>query len=137
MELGLKALWLDMQSVFQEIAESPVIKSFKRSSRAKLLGYQEKISAGQLVADLLNQKRDGEKEKILQPLKEIADDLKENKIFGDDMILNAAFLVKKGKEKEFDKQVNMLGRQYGKTVKFIYVGPLSPFNFIKLELSLK
>lgn len=132
-ELSLKVLWPDMNLVFQEIAKSsPMIQNLKKS---KNTSYQQKISAGELVGKLLKEKREEEKEKILRPLERIADDLKENKIFGEDMILNAAFLVEKSKEKEFDKQVNALGQQYGKTVKFIYVGPLPPFNFLKFHLT--
>lgn len=132
-ELSLKVLWPDMNLVFQEIAKnSQTIQHLKRS---KNINYKEKIAAGELVAKLLEERKETEKEKILSPLKKIADDLKENKIFGEDMILNAAFLVEKSKEKEFDKQVNMLGQQYGKTVKFIYVGPLPPFNFVEFHLT--
>lgn len=131
-ELSLKAFWLDMNSVFQEIAESSqTIQGLKKS---KNLGYQNKISAGELVGRLLNEKREREKEEILKPLKEIADDLEENKLLGENMILNAAFLVRRDKEKDFDKKVNELGENFGKRIKFMYVGPLPPFNFIKLSM---
>lgn len=133
-ELGLKAIWTDMRPVFREIAESSAIKSFKRSGRAKLLGYQDKISAGKLVSELLDRKRESEKENILEPIKKIADDVKENRIFGEDMILNAAFLIGKNKEKEFDKAVKALGKKFDQRIKFIYVGPLPPFNFVKFSL---
>lgn len=132
-ELGLKALWVNMPSIFQEIAEnSPMIQNLKKSKNAS---YQQKISAGELVGKLLEEKREEEKEKILKPLKRIADDVKENKILGGDMILNAAFLVKKTKEKDFDKQINILGKNFDQRIKFKYVGPLSPFNFIELHFT--
>lgn len=131
-ELNLKALWADMGSIFQEIAENS--QTIQRLKQSKDINYKEKIAAGELVIKILGERREAEKERILSPLRKIADDLKENKILGDDMILNAAFLVKKEKEKEFDKQVNALGQQYGKTAKFIYVGPLPPFNFSEFHL---
>jgi len=131
-ELGLKALWLDMNSVFQEIAESSQI--IGRLKKSKNLGYQNRISAGELVGKLLEEKRELEKEEILKPLEKIADDLKENKLLGENMILNTAFLVGRSREKDFDKKVNELGEKLGKRIKFMYVGPLPPFNFIKLSL---
>lgn len=132
-ELGLKALWTNMPAVFQEIAKSsPMIQNLKKS---KNTSYQQKISAGELVGHLLEEKREEEKEKILKPLEKIADDVKENKVLGGDMIVNVAFLVQKTKEKEFDKQVNSLGEKFGQRVKFAYVGPLPPFNFVELHLT--
>ena len=132
-ELGLKALWADMPAVFQEIAKSsPMIQNLRKS---KNTSYQQKISAGELVGKLLEEKREEEKEKILKPLEKIADDVKENKVLGGDMIVNAAFLVKKIKEKEFDKQVNSLGEKFGRRIKLAYVGPLPPFNFVELHLT--
>jgi hypothetical protein len=48
------------------------------------------------------------------------------------MFLNAAFLVDKGREKEFDNRVDELERSYGDRVKFKYVGPVPPFNFVNI-----
>lgn len=131
-ELGLKALWIDTKSIFREIAEScPTIRNLKKS---KNTSYQQRIAAGELVEKLFEEKRETEKKQILEPLIKIAEDLKENKILGEDMILNAAFLVKKTNEKEFDKKVNDLGEKFDRRIKFIYVGPLPPFNFVGLHL---
>ncbi|MDP2934435.1 MAG: GvpL/GvpF family gas vesicle protein [bacterium] len=131
-ELSLKVLWLDMNSVFQEIAESS--QTIQKLKKSKNLGYQNRILAGELVNKLLDEKREKEKEEILKPLKKIADDFKENKLLGDSMILNVAFLVKKTKEKEFDKKVNNVGGKFDGRIKFLYVGPMPPFNFVELHL---
>lgn len=129
-EFGLKAFWLDMGSVFQEIGKnSGFIQDLKKQ---KNIGYQDKISAGEIIAKLINQKKEAEKEKMLKFLKEMSDDFKSNAVLGDAMIFNAVFLVEKKNEKKFDKAVNELGEKYGQKVKFIYSGPFSPFNFVKL-----
>lgn len=131
-ELGLKAFWIDMESIFQEIVKnSPEIRRLKKS---KHISYQDKIAAGELVAKHLDQKREAEKERILTPLLEIANDMKENKNLGDDMILDAAFLVRKTREREFDAAVNSIGNSYGQKIKLKYVGPLPAYNFIKLRI---
>lgn len=133
-ELGLKALWIDTKSIFREIAEnSPTIQNLKKS---KNTSYQQKIAAGELVGKLFEEKRETEKKQILEHLIRIAEDLKENKILGEDMILNAAFLVKKTNEKEFDKKMNDLGEKFDGRIKFMYVGPLPPFNFVELRLKM-
>ncbi len=50
------------------------------------------------------------------------------------MILSSAFLVPKKNEKEFDKRVEQLKKAHDKRIKFIYIGPIPPFNFIELHL---
>lgn len=131
-ELGLKAFWPDMRFVFQEIAKNS--QTIQRLRKSKKLTFQEKILAGELTAKLLEKQREIEKEKIMEPLRNMAENFKEDKLWGDDMILNTAFLIKKNKEKEFDKAINTLAKQCAPGIKFIYVGPLPPFNFIKLSL---
>lgn len=134
-ELGLKALWIDTKSIFREIAEnSPTIRNLKKS---KNTSYQQRIAAGELVGKILGEKREEEKDKILEPLIKIAVDYKENEMLGEDMVLNAAFLVKKTKEKEFDKVVQAIGKKFDGRIKFMYVGPMPPFNFVELRLSTK
>jgi hypothetical protein len=54
-----------------------------------------------------------------------------NKPIGDEMILNATFLVEKNKEKAFDEMVNRVEEDYGDKVMLKYViSP--PYNFVGL-----
>ncbi len=133
-EIGLKVSWSNMSYIFQEIASNS--QELKALKTAKDIGYQDKIAAGQLVANLLEEKRAQEKEKILGPLKKIAEDFKEEKILTEDMIFNGIFLVSKNKEKKFDREINGLAEKYGSGIKFKYIGPLPLFNFININLSL-
>ena len=50
------------------------------------------------------------------------------------MFVNAAFLVDKGREKEFDNIMDELGDKYKDRTKFLYVGPLPPFNFVNIVI---
>ena len=50
------------------------------------------------------------------------------------MIVNAAFLVEKSEEAEFDQRVNELGAKYTNKIKFKYVGTVPPFNFVNLVI---
>jgi len=43
--------------------------------------------------------------------------------------MNAAFLVTKGREKEFDNIMDDLSDEYNNRIKFKYTGPLPVFNF--------
>ena len=67
-------------------------------------------------------------------LRRTAFDHKLNKTIGDEMFINAAFLVSKGREKEFDNIMDDLSDQYQDKMKFMYAGPLPVFNFVNIVI---
>jgi hypothetical protein len=60
-----------------------------------------------------------------------------NKLIGDNMILNAAFLVERTREEEFDAAVKALSRRYVQLLSFKYTGPWPPYNFVNIKLKLE
>ncbi len=138
-ELGLKAFWNDMRVVFREIVEeNRAIKILKEKTASKnpLYTYGTRAVVGEKVKDALEQKKTKEEKDILSVLKEAYVDMCNNKIFGDNMITNAAFLVDKSKVEEFDGSVNKLAAAYDGRIKFKYVGPVPPCNFVELVIML-
>lgn len=138
-ELNLKAVWLDMSNVFQEIVKENKKIQIAKKEVARISGIGRTnfaIEIGKIVAGALEEKKEREAGEILKPLKKIAEDFKENKVQLDQIIFNTAFLVSKEKEKEFDKEVSILGKRYSGRIKFLYVGRLPPFNFLELRLSI-
>ena len=139
-ELGLRAIWKDMPSIFQEIVnENPEIQRARREAQKN--PFQMKVaSVGELVQKAIDAKREEEAQRILSPLKKLAVDFKEREllrskdVMKDSMILSSAFLVSKENEKEFDKGVEAFIKEYDKRIKFIYVGPIPLFNFVELHL---
>ena len=53
------------------------------------------------------------------------------------MILNAAFLVDRRAEKQFDERVKAISRQYEDLLTFKYTGPWPPYNFVNIKLKLE
>jgi len=138
-ELGVKVLWTNMKVIFGEIVEeNPEIRRL-RNHIAKRRGSQardRKIQLGEMVRSALENKKIRERKTILGALKKLSVDHRINRVFGDQMVLNAAFLVEAArKEKDFDAAVNQLStRDQGRT-KFKYVGPTPPCNFVELTIS--
>ncbi len=60
-----------------------------------------------------------------------------NKVIGDRMIMNAAFLVNRADEKAFDDAVKDLSRRYEDLLTFKYTGPWPPYNFVNIKLKLE
>ncbi|MEK6790200.1 MAG: GvpL/GvpF family gas vesicle protein [Deltaproteobacteria bacterium] len=134
-ELGLKAIWKDMGAVFKNIAEQrDEIKRFKEriKSGPKNKAYHDRITLGKMVEAALKEKKEAEAEFILSSLRDISFDIRENKTHGDNMILNAAFLVDRVNTKEFDDRVEELNGKRSRDMTLKYVGPVPPFNFVNI-----
>ncbi|MDP2648072.1 MAG: GvpL/GvpF family gas vesicle protein [Candidatus Yanofskybacteria bacterium] len=131
-EVGLKAFWPDMKVIFQEIADkSPELQRFKKRQQ---LTFSQKIAAGELVGKLLEKRKEDEAQDIIKAVGNLAEDAKEQQLFGENMILNAAFLIKKGREDEFSRRVAMLAYNFPNT-KLNCFGPFPLYNFVGLKIS--
>jgi len=133
-ELGLKAMFKE-DVIYKDILERyEDIKKLKRAAASKPLTYAQRVEIGKRVETVLQKEREIYKEDIVNTLSPLAVEGKTNKVFGDMMILNAAFLVGEEKETEFDQKVNEIVEKHGDKIKFKYVGTLPPFNFVSLVI---
>lgn len=136
-ELGVKGLWKDMEVIFKEILkENKEIKELKNKieNEKPKKNTPAKIEVGKEVFEALQKKKEEESEGIITALRRTVIDCKINKTIGDDMFINAAFLVDKGREKEFDNIMDDLSQEYEKRAKFMYAGPLPVFNFVNITI---
>lgn len=139
-ELGLKAVWINMDLIFQEIiAENKEIQKLKQkiSSKGFNQSYKERIKLGTLVKNTLDEKRHAEEKGIIRAFNELYCELRLNKTFGDKMITNTSFLVEKNRVKDFDKKMKKFASVNKERMRFTYVGPVPPCNFVELFIELK
>lgn len=136
-ELGLKAFWGHMDRIFQEIVdENEGIKRLKAeiAERPVRQTHAQRIAVGEMVQAALVAKKEREGEDLLSGLKRLSVEYRLNRTIGDKMLLNAAFLVDRNREKEFDDLVQRLDLRCRARIKFAYVGPVPPYNFVHLAL---
>ncbi len=100
-ELGLKAIWRDMPPVFHEIVTQNKEIGRLRDRLLKRRGgvQRDQVRLGEMVKKALENWKEQQEKAILQPLDGLWVEQKRNSCFGDQMIANAAFLVKKEKER--------------------------------------
>jgi hypothetical protein len=138
-EMGLKARWTDMKTVFDQIAqEDPDVKEGKSrvADQMEDLESDARIAVGKAVKAALDRRKDLEGEKVLSKFKRVALDTRKSETAGDDMFLNAVFLIDRTREKQFDFLVEDLVDSYKETVNLKVVGPAPPFNFVNIEMKL-
>lgn len=138
-ELGLKVLWKQeevaarIEEEVEEIArlreqveeDSEGSTYFARVQLGRLLEQELEARANELVSD------------IYDTLAPVAVASRSNKPIGDQMIMNAAFLVERDEEEEFDDAVRALAEKYREMVSFTYTGPWPPYNFVNVKLRLE
>jgi len=139
-ELGLKAFWRDEKTIFEEVVtENTDIRRLRNSLAGKSpeATHFDRIRLGEMVKEALNRKRAREATRILQPLRRVAHSVRENEALGDRMVVNAAFLVNKSKEPEFDQVVSKLDEQLSERLVLKYIGLAPPYNFVNIVVDWK
>jgi len=136
-ELGVKGIWKNMDIIFKEIVEeNREIQKLKQKIQndSSKNNVQVKMEVSRLVQEALAKKKEKEAERFIDILRRISFDCKLNKTIADEMFMNAAFLVDRGREKEFDNIMDDLGDEYQNRIKFMYAGPLPVFNFVNITI---
>jgi len=137
-ELGLKALWRDEKAIYEEIVnENRELRKLRDSVEGKSpqATHFDRLRLGEMVKKSLDQKRDKEAKMLLARLRPVTDRVRENKIIMDRMVLNAALLVSKDRERECDEVVKRLDEEAGERMVFKYTGPDPPFNFCEIVVN--
>jgi gas vesicle protein GvpL/GvpF len=138
-EFGLKVLW-DREKVIARLEEhDEEIRRLKNeiTSNAQSSTYFARMQLGRLVETGLESAANGYVMDIHESLKPVAVASRSNKPIGDRMITNAAYLVERSRELEFDEAVKALSRKYEDMLSFKYTGPWPPYNFVNIKLRLE
>lgn len=137
-ELGLKVLWWDEKAILEEVlAQNESLRKLRDSLKGMppQASHYDRIHLGEMVKEALDRKRASEAATILAPLRQLARNTVENKIIVDRMIVNAAFLVDRHLEAEFDQAVRKLDENLGHRVAFKYIGAVPPYNFVNITVN--
>jgi hypothetical protein len=138
-EFGLKVLW-DREKVISRLEQSDEeIRRLKEeiTVNAQSSTYFARMQLGRLVESALEGTANAYVMDIHESLKPVAVASRSNKPIGDRMIMNAAYLVERAREQEFDEAVKGLSRKYEDVLSFKYTGPWPPYNFVNIKLRLE
>lgn len=135
-ELGVKGFWRDMSVIYDGLLRENLALKRRKEALANRGGKDSRgrIELGRLVKESLEGKKQAQAESVVARLRGSSYDYRLNPTLGDEMFLNAAFLVGRGREKEFDNVMDDLSEACGQAVRFLYSGPLPVFNFIDIVI---
>jgi hypothetical protein len=135
-EIDVVAIWSDFNSMLKEVGEEKEIKEFKEKllSNPKGITVDDQMKVGFMVKKALAMKSEEYAVRIRYALNTVSRDSKMHERMDDKMVINAAFLIDKGKQKDFEKIVERLNIEFGEKLNFRCVGPLPPYSFYTLEI---
>ncbi len=99
--------------------------------------YFARMQLGRLVEQALADRSDSFVREIYDHLRDAAIASRSNKVIGDKMIMNAAFLVARDQAEHFDSKVHDIGKKFEGKLSFRYTGPWPPYNFVTIRLQLE
>lgn len=138
-ELGVRAIWTNMEQIFGEIGEeNKDIKQLKEKVAKETSLFKRRegmMKVGEMVKEALEEKKEKEAQELLAVLKPLSVDARVNKVYGDRNILSAAFLVKKAKEEEFGQKIKELAEELNGRTRLRYFGPVPPYNFVEVIIT--
>lgn len=136
-EFGLKVLW-DRDVILKAIEneDEDVRRLKKEISSQKGTTYFARMQYGRMIDAALQVRSERYVADIFDQLRDVSVASRANKLIGDKMIMNAAFLVSRDRENAFDARVKKIGAKYDKLT-FKYTGPWPPYNFVNIRLKLE
>jgi hypothetical protein len=138
-EFGLKVTW-DRDKVIEKLKrEDEEIRQFIQELARKHLQstYFARMQLGRMIDRALVERGAEIVREIYDSLRPVCVASRDNKPIGEKMIMNAAFLLERRKEAEFDRTVNRISDRFKNILAFRYSGPWPPYNFVNIRLKLE
>lgn len=137
LEFGLKVLW-DRDLIVKELeTENEDIRRLKNEiTSQKGSTYFARMQYGRLIDAALQSRSERYVHDIFEALRPVSVASRANRPIGDRMIMNAAFLVQRDREADFDAIVKQIGARQNQLT-FKYTGPWPPYNFVNIRLKLE
>lgn len=138
MEFGVRARWSNMDAIYTEVVEEhkdiKTLKEALQKEKDQQKKYAGAIKVGELVQKALEEKKKREATELLEALKPLSIEWKENQLYGDMNIANDVFLTPREEESTFDEKVHNLGEEYGDRKQLKYTSSLIPYNFVEIVI---
>ena len=137
LEFGLKVLW-ERDMIIREIEQDDedIHRLKQEISQQKGSTYFARMQYGRAIDAALQARSERYVSEILHHLRDVSVASRINKPIGDRMIMNAAFLISRDQETDFDSRVKAIAANHDKLT-FKYTGPWPPYNFVNIRLKLE
>lgn len=136
-EMGLKLMW-DVDNIFDFFVGTD---RELRNRRDRVFGksrptLEDKLELGAFFDKRLKLERERLGSQIIDALRPVTSEVRVNSVSDEKMVLNAAFLIERTREKEFEEALYRAAGLFDSNYAVDYNGPWPPYNFVRLTLKL-
>jgi len=103
------------------------------TGRLERYTQQERLRLEQVVKESMAQRRSSYLERMIGFLRPVSIDVQPNVLGSEEMAMNVAFLVERGKLEVFDNRLRQLNDLLSNQIDFRIIGPLPPYSFATVE----
>jgi Gas vesicle synthesis protein GvpL/GvpF len=134
-EMGVKLVW-DVDNIFDFLVGAD---RELRSRRDRVFGksrptMEDKLELGAFFDKLHKRERERLSNQIVEALRPVAGEFRVNPPADEKVVLNAAFLIERAREKEFEEALYRAANLFDSNFALDYNGPWPPYNFVRLTL---
>lgn len=136
-EFGVKVLW-DRDEVMAALEREDEDIGRLKTEIASQKGstYFARMQYGRMMEGALQQRSERYVTDLLRALHDVSVASRVNRVIGEKVIMNAAFLVQRDREPAFDQRVREIAARL-EALTFRYTGPWPPYNFVNIRLKLE
>jgi len=136
-QVELVVSW-SIDDILREVAAEDAVVRLKGRIAAQTGGAtgDQRLAIGKLVKELIDGRRESYRSRIVTAVRSVAADLVENALMDDRMVANLALLLAKDASDALDQRLAELDEEFGKRLNFRCIGPLPPYSFATVEVSL-
>ena len=128
----------NIDDIVREFAADDVVVRLKAQIAAQPGGASNDqcIAIGKVVKEFVDRRREYCRNRIVTTVRSFAADVVENALMDERMIANLALLLAKDAGDALDKRLAELDKEFGERLHFRCIGPLPPYSFATVEVSL-
>jgi hypothetical protein len=136
-QVELVVSW-NIDDIVREAAADDAIVRFKALIAAQPGGvsHDQRLAIGKMMKEFIDRRREGCRLRIVTAVRGVAADMVENALMDDRMIVNLALLMASSADEGLDRRLAELDKEFGERMYFRCVGPLPPYSFATVEVSL-
>jgi hypothetical protein len=134
-EMTVSAMYREEVLLTEVVTQDATIRALRERVRTRPAAatHFERIRLGELVAQAVEARRSADAAAILDALRPLADAYVPGDPLHEQMVVNAAFLVRRDRLAAFDAGVEQVSAERAERMHFKLTGPLPPFSFVTAE----
>jgi hypothetical protein len=131
-QLTLKAYYHEQQVLREIVQSQPEIAQLREQARhgPEAATRDVRVRMGELISNAVQQLRERDSSEILEQLKPLADAVSVEGLEKEFMVVNAAFLVDRGRTEEFEDAAEKVAEDNQDRIQFTLLGPMPAYNFV-------